>query len=185
MKYSTIFREIFDAAAANYSSEFEERLRSLQEETAGRLHIMVSPGVKWVQVALLKDGRGTKFPNYLFGDIVAAGVVWIPSNQRLQVYASGQLGSLAQGTIRYSHEFLEGVPGASPKGIRPFSPGHPIDLWPGIRYLLLAELGGEEHQEQVEVLTREPYPPGVSSRLYDSWPSDDLVWRRLLELQTA
>lgn len=190
MKYSTIFREIFDAAYAskNGPDKVPEAIHSIQEELGTKLYIHLAhrfPDDKDVQITLLKkDPCGTSEDHCCFEDIVAAGIVWTPSNQRLQAYAGGQLGSL--GTTQYSHEFLIGnSAGGSPETAPPFSLPRSIKICPGLQYLLLAELGGEQYQQKVAALAKEPYPPNVTSPLNRTWSSSNLIWQRLLEIQAA
>jgi hypothetical protein len=189
MKYSTIFRRLFDAASVSYVQQddgraYRKEYNVLRDE-AQNLYVYVTRTDTVVDCVMLLRGPEIAYTGKLFGGIVAAGIVYLPSNQRLQAYAGVPLGSIQEGTIRYSHEFLEGVPGASPKTIRPFSPGLPTDLCPGLRYLLLAELGDDEHKEWVAELARRPYSHNVSSSFYNSWPSDSHVWQQLLEIQMA
>jgi hypothetical protein len=190
MRYSTIFRKIFDAAYAskNGPDKVPEAIHSIREELDTRLYIHVEhrfPDDKDVQITLLKkDPCSTSEDRCCFEDIVAAGIVWTPSNQRLQAYVGGQLGSL--GTTQYSHEFLTGnsVDGSSERTL-PFLLPRSIKICAGLRYLLLAELGDIQYQRSMEKLAKRPYPSDRMSPLCDSWPSNNFLQCRLLEIQMA
>lgn len=186
MQYSTFFRKIFDSAHSAFKENrdiqeaVEIRVAELRSE---KLEIFPSPVIQRGSGTLLtvtlvrRPGRGTRF----LAHVVAAGALRIRSNHRIQAYRGSLLGNLDED--RFWYEFLEGMPGQSPKETPPFAIGDLSKTDQALRYLISRAVMGEN--SFFSRMETERFPPFQKSALREPWPCDREVMEKVLQLESA